>query len=94
MEIMEEASCYHMFFLGNPGTRKTTLARILGRVFKEIVILEKGEVHEASREDHIGKFMGQTAPKVRENKICLVDLKRKVFPSFVRRILKLFSINT
>lgn len=64
--IIEGNSCYHMFFLGNPGTGKTTVARMLGRIFREIGILDKGEVHEVSREGLIGKFVGQTAPKVRE----------------------------
>lgn len=64
--IMEENDCYHMFFLGNPGTGKTTVARMLGKIFKEIGVLKKGEVHEVSREDLVGKFVGHTAPKVRE----------------------------
>ncbi|MBV7272101.1 AAA family ATPase [Clostridium sp. PL3] len=64
--IIDENDCYHMFFLGNPGTGKTTVARILGRIFKEIGVLDKGEVHEVSRESLVGKFVGHTAPKVRE----------------------------
>ncbi|MFZ5353310.1 MAG: AAA family ATPase [Bacillota bacterium] len=64
--IKDEKSCYHMIFTGNPGTGKTTVARVLGRLFKEIGILKNGELFEVSRDGLVAKFVGQTAPKVIE----------------------------
>ena len=54
----------HMLFEGNPGTAKTTVARILARMLHEKGILEKPHVHEVGRADLIGRYTGQTAPKV------------------------------
>jgi stage V sporulation protein K len=55
----------HMAFLGNPGTAKTTVARVVGRMYKAIGLLSKGQFIEASRTDLIAEYQGQTAIKVR-----------------------------
>ncbi len=51
----------HMAFTGNPGTGKTSVARLLGRIFKELGLLKHGEFFEVSREHLIGAYMGHTA---------------------------------
>ena len=54
----------HMCFLGNPGTGKTTVARIIGKIFSEMKLLsDKNKFVEAQRCDLIGEYVGQTAPK-------------------------------
>ena len=54
----------HMVFNGNPGTGKTTVARIIGKIFSEEKILsDKENFVEAQRNDLIGEYVGQTAPK-------------------------------
>ena len=53
-------------FTGNPGTAKTTAARIFARVMKENGILSKGDLLEVGRADLVAKYIGQTAIKVKE----------------------------
>lgn len=55
----------HIALLGNPGTAKTTVARIIGRMYKSIGLLSKGHFIEASRTDLIAEYQGQTAIKVK-----------------------------
>lgn len=56
----------HMIFTGNPGTAKTTVARLLGHILRDNHILEVGEVFEVSRTDLIEKYVGWTAKRVTE----------------------------
>lgn len=56
----------HMAFTGNPGTGKTTVARIVGYVYKQLGLLSKGHFIEVSRTDLIAGYQGQTALKVKK----------------------------
>ena len=55
----------HMAFMGNPGTGKTTVARIIGRMYYQLGLLSKGHFLEVSRTDLIAGYQGQTALKVK-----------------------------
>lgn len=56
----------HMVFYGNPGTAKTTVARLVAQIFKDYGILEKGKLFECGRTDLVGKWSGWSASQTRE----------------------------
>jgi stage V sporulation protein K len=64
--LKNEAHLMHMVFRGPPGTGKTTVARILGKVFRESEVLSKGHLIEVERADLVGEYIGHTAQKTRD----------------------------
>lgn len=61
MGLSETSPSMHMLFSGNPGTAKTTVARLLSQVLKEEEVLKYGHIVECGRQDLVGKYVGWTA---------------------------------
>lgn len=64
--IKSSSMALNMQFIGNPGTAKTTVARILAGILHEIGLLESAEPVEVGRSGLVGRYVGETAQKVRD----------------------------
>ncbi|SKB93377.1 ATPase family associated with various cellular activities (AAA) [Lachnospiraceae bacterium] len=64
--LSNDPICNHMIFTGNPGTAKTSVARLFARILRDNNVISKGHIVEVGRSDLVGRFVGWTAPIVKK----------------------------
>jgi len=62
LKVLEQS--HHLIFTGNPGTGKTTVARLVAQIYRTLGVVAKGQLVETDRSGLVAGFVGQTAPKV------------------------------
>jgi SpoVK/Ycf46/Vps4 family AAA+-type ATPase len=63
--IASSAPTRHMVFTGNPGTGKSTVARLVGKIYRALGILQKGHFREVTRSDLVGEYQGHSEQKTK-----------------------------
>lgn len=63
--LVSSPGTLHMVFTGNPGTGKTTIARLVGRIYKKLGVLSTGQFIEADRSTLVGRYVGETESRTK-----------------------------